>query len=327
MNKAILIIALFAIASITNAASAGRVEALNSLWSTWKNKHKKAYTKTEEPSRFKIFVENLAKIAKMNKQDKTAKFAVNHFADLTSEEFKAKYTGAIYQPQPEAETFTPKAVKLPESVDWRSKGAVTPVKNQGSCGSCWAFSATGAIEGSYFVHKGKLVNFSEQQMVDCAKSAGHGCSGGWPYLAIDYAAKNGIETQADYPYTARDGTCKFNAGKAIKATSGYKMVTPKSSELLKTALVNQPVSVCVQADQSAFQFYKSGVLATGCGASINHAVLAVGYQKVGVLEAFIVKNSWGTGWGNGGYIHLSTVQQLNNGQGICGVLVQPVIAL
>jgi len=326
MNKGLILLALFAIATI---ASAGRNEVLGNLWTAWKLKHKKAYTGAEEQHRFKTFIANIDTIARMNKEHKTAKFGINHFADLTSAEFKKNYTGSahIERNVNQSEVFKPAAIKLPDSVDWRTKGAVTGVKNQGQCGSCWTFSATGAIEGHYFISSGKLVSFSEQQIVDCAHAAGQGCQGGWPYKAIDYVAQNGIETESDYPYTARDGSCKYNSGKAIKATSGHKMVTAHSSDLLKTALVSQPVSVCVQADQSAFQFYKSGVLATGCGASINHAVLAVGYGKVGVLEAFYVKNSWGTGWGNNGYIYLSTVQQINNGQGICGVLVQPVIAV
>jgi C1A family cysteine protease len=323
MNRIILVIALFAFAAFTNA---NRVDSLATLWSTWKTQHNKIYSVSEELTRFGIFVENLEKIVKLNAEHEHAKFGINKFSDLTSTEFGAIYASGAEFVDHNEPTYTPEAIELPDSVDWRTKGAVTHVKDQGQCGSCWSFSATGVIEGTYFIHNGKLLSLSEQQIVDCAHSAGHGCQGGWPYLAVTYAAQNGLESESDYPYTARDGSCKYNSGKAIKVTSGYKFITTKSSDLLKTALVNSPVSVLVQADQSSFQHYKSGVLATGCGAAINHAVLAVGYKKIGALEAFIVKNSWGTGWGDNGYIHLSTVQQINNGQGICGVLVQPMIS-
>jgi len=321
MNKTIL--ALFVIVAIANA---GRLESLSTLWSTWKTQHGKSYMASEELVRFGIFVENLEKIAKMNAESTTAKFAINKFADLTSTEFGLHYSSsALYESNPKISEVEPK-VSLPDQIDWREKGAVTPVKDQGQCGSCWAFSTTGVIEGTYFVNHGKLLSFSEQQIVDCAHNAGYGCQGGWPYLAVQYAAQNGLEVETDYPYTARDGTCKYDSSKALKVTSGYKFITPKSSDLLKTALVDSPVSVLVQADQSAFQFYKSGVVTTGCGASLNHAILAVGYTKVGILEAFICKNSWGTGWGANGYIYLSTIQQINNGQGICGVLAQPMVS-
>jgi len=321
MNK--VIFALFVLVAIANA---GRLDALSTLWSTWKVQHGKFYDNSEELTRFGIFVENLEKITRMNAESTTAKFGVNKFADLTSIEFGLKYANsALFESQAEIHEIQPK-VNLPDEVDWREKGAVTPVKDQGQCGSCWAFSATGVIEGTYFVNHGKLLTLSEQQMVDCAHSAGYGCQGGWPYLAVQYAAQNGLETESDYPYTARDGSCKYDSSKALKVTSGYKFITPKSSELLKTALTESPVSVLVQADQTAFQFYKSGVLATGCGANLNHAVLAVGYGKMGLLEAFYVKNSWGTAWGADGYIYLSTIQQINNGQGICGVLAQPMVS-
>jgi cathepsin L len=275
-----------------------------------------------------IFFENIETIAKLNAQNNGVKFAINKFADLTAAEFKAQYVnGGLYQPEMNAKGFLnyASAGSLPDSVDWRNKGGVTPVKNQGQCGSCWSFSTTGVLEGFYFVNSGKLVPLSEQQIVDCANKAGQGCSGGWPYLALEYAAQYGLESEADYPYSGTDGKCKYNASKAIHVCSGYKFVTPKSTDQLKAAIVNFPVSVLIEADQSVFQFYSSGVISTGCGANIDHAVLAVGYQKVGALEAFIVKNSWGSNWGSDGYVYISTIQQLNQNQGACGILYQPVV--
>jgi C1A family cysteine protease len=324
MNKLFVfaVLALFAIASAT------RGEAVKTLWSSWKSTHKKTYSATEEAKRFKIFQHNIVKIAKLNAKNKDVKFGINKFADLTAAEFKTQYAngGMVTKNVAAEKTVKYDTNNLADSVDWRSKGAVTPVKDQGQCGSCWAFSTTGVLEGFYFVNNGKLLSFSEQQIVDCASSAGYGCQGGWPYKAVDYAAQQGLEEESDYPYTAQDGKCVYNSKKAVKINSGFDYVTPKSSDQLKAALGKQPVSVCIEADQDVFQFYKSGVISTGCGANIDHAVLAVGYQKVGALEAFIVKNSWGTSWGNSGYVYISTIQQLNNGQGACGILYQPVVA-
>jgi C1A family cysteine protease len=329
MNKAILLIVLFAFAGLASATF--KADTLAPMWSAWKNQHKKAYTASEEVMRFGIFIENFNKIQKLNAESEGVTFAVNKFADLTATEFKAIYAsgfiGAAEQTQVSRPSFRRSGAltALPDSVDWRNKGAVTPVKDQAQCGSCWSFSATGALEGFNFVKTGQLLSFSEQQILDC-DTADYGCQGGWMHKAMEYTAANGLETESDYPYTAKDGKCSYDAKKAYQVNSGYSFVTPKSSDQLKAALVNGPVSVAIEADQSSFQFYKSGVLATGCGAALDHGVLAVGYQKVGVLEAFIVKNSWGANWGVDGYIYISTIQQINNGQGVCGILAQPVAA-
>jgi len=331
MNKIILILAIFAFAGIISAVDI-KTSALKTVWKNWKQQNKKLYSAKDEPLKYKIFVENYNKIQKTNtlnaKMGSTVRLAVNKFADLTKSEFKKIYTGARVANK----TITSKAnytkfnvSALPDSVDWRNKGAVTGVKDQGQCGTCWAFSTTGVVEGFWFVKNGTLLSFSEQQIADCATSAGYGCQGGWPYLAVQYVAQAGLETETDYPYTARDGQCKYDASKARKVVSGYQFVTPKSTDQLKAAIVNFPVSVLIEADQDVFQFYKSGIISTGCGANLDHAVLAVGYQKVGVLEAFIVKNSWGHGWGSDGYVYISSIQQLNNGQGACGILAQPMI--
>jgi len=327
MSKVIFALAIIALFSVASASTS--FESLSTLWGVWKSTHGKRYSPAEESHRFNVFQHNLAKIAKLNAQNSGVTFAINHFADLTAAEFKSKYVNGGHIAPSFSEEFLayPTTGSLPDSIDWRNRGAVTPVKNQGQCGSCWTFSATGVLESFYFINNGQLLSFSEQQIVDCATDAGQGCGGGWPYLAIDYAAKYGLETEEDYPYNAKDGTCKYEASKAHKICSGHKMVTPKSSDQLKAALVNNPVSVVIEADQDTFQFYSSGVISTGCGASIDHAVLAVGYQKVGALEAFIVKNSWSSNWGSDGYVYISTIQKLNNGQGACGILYQPVVPI
>jgi len=324
MNRVILLVALFAFAGLASATF--KAEHLNSLWSAWKVQNKKAYTAAEEVTRFGIFIENFNKIHRLNAESEGVKFAVNKFADLTATEFKFKYASSGFsEVQAQAPRLRRDIGALPDSVDWRNKGAVTPVKDQGQCGSCWTFSTTGVLEGFYFVNNGKLLSFSEQQIVDCDTDQDEGCNGGWPYLAVEYAAKNGLEQESDYPYTAEDGDCKYNKAKATKVAGGYQFVTANSTDSLKAALVNGPVSVAIEADQDVFQFYSKGVISTGCGAELDHAVLAVGYQKVGVLEAFIVKNSWGTSWGADGYVFISTINKLNKNQGACGILAQPVI--
>jgi len=310
---------------------ADRHQSFSSMWAIWRAKHNKKYTSAQETIRFGIFIENYYRVQKFNEANDDLQLALNKFADLTPTEFKQKYTGCgHYQSDVnfiDAHTAKIQVGGLPDSVDWRNKGAVTPVKNQGQCGSCWSFSTTGLLEGIYFVKNGKLLSLSEQQIVDCDISQNEGCNGGWPYLAVQYAAKNGIELEDDYPYTARDGNCEFEQSKAVKVTSGYQFVTANSSDSLKAALVNNPVSVLIEADQSIFQLYSQGVIKTGCGAELDHAVLAVGYQKVGLWEAFIVKNSWGEDWGQEGYVYISTIGRLNKGQGVCGILAQPLIAI
>jgi C1A family cysteine protease len=327
MNKVILLIALFAFAGLASATL--RADTLSPLWSAWKVQNKKTYTAAEEVARFGIFIENFNKINRLNAESDGVKYAINKFADLTATEFKQIYASGSFFENHRKEVARHSLRRdlgaLPDSVDWRNKGAVTPVKDQGQCGSCWAFSTTGVLEGFEFVNNGELLSLSEQQIVDCASSAGYGCQGGWPYLAVQYAGQNGLELESDYPYTAKDGTCAFDASKVHKVNTGYQFVTPKSTDQLKAALVTLPVSVLIEADQDVFQFYSSGVIKANCGANLDHAVLAVGYQKVGLLEAFIVKNSWGTSWGSSGYVYISTIQTENQGQGVCGILAQPLI--
>jgi len=315
---------------VIGLASAMKADSYHSLWSTWKTQHKKAYAASEELLRFGIFIENVEKINRLNAENEGVKFAINKFADLTGHEFSTIYaSGAFYENHNkfvQANSITLPVEDLPASVDWRNKGAVTPVKDQGKCGSCWAFSTTGLLEGFYFINNGTLLSFSEQQLIDCDVAYNQACSGGWPYHALMYVGQNGIETEDDYPYIANDdGNCTYNRAKAVPAAKSYKFLS-KSSKQVKAALVNSPVSVAVEADQDIFQFYKSGVIVSKCGSNVDHAVLIVGYEKVGVEEAFIVKNSWGASWGQGGYIYISTYGLANFGNGVCGILSQAVIA-
>jgi len=323
MQKVLIIFALLACSAL--ASTHIDAQEMKSLWSSWKIYYGKAYTLAEEAARFAIFEENYKKVIQNNAVNEEVKFAMNKFADLTSTEFKTIYaSGYTKKNNRVAPTDFEQVGDLPATVDWRSKGAVTKVKDQGQCGSCWTFATTGVLEGFYQITKGKLLSFSEQQIVDCDKND-DGCDGGDPVEALTYTADNGVELELTYPYKAEDGTCKFKKAVAIKTNGGSKLVTAKNTDALKTALVAQPVSVAIEADEDTFQLYSSGVIKSGCGDSLDHAVLAVGYTTVGSDEAFIVKNSWGTSWGQEGYVYLSTSSKLNGGAGACGILSQPVV--
>jgi len=206
---------------------------------------------------------------------------------------------------------------LPTSVDWRTQGIVTPVKDQGQCGSCWSFSATGSVEGAYAQKTGKLVSLSEQQLVDCSTAQGNqGCNGGLMDYAFQYIiSNNGITTEANYPYTATGpNACQTSLASQTAATISSFQDVPQSDEnALQSAVAQQPVSVAIEADQQAFQFYSGGVLTAACGKNLDHGVLAVGYGTDNGVNYWLVKNSWGSSWGEQGYIRLV------RGQDQCGI--------
>jgi C1A family cysteine protease len=222
-------------------------------------------------------------------------------------------------------------VAASSSVDWVSAGAVTPVKDQGQCGSCWSFSTTGSLEGAYYVTYGSLPSFSEQQLVDCDNrqhgGKDMGCNGGLMDNAFTWIKKNGgLCTEASYPYvsgvTKTAGTCQTTCSNVKNSVVvSYTDVPPKSDSAMMQALNQQPVSVAIEADQKAFQLYKSGVFTGECGTNLDHGVLVVGYGTEAGLDYYRIKNSWGTTWGDAGYIYIGRGPQYNNGQGQCGVLL------
>merc|ERR1719353_2310915 len=192
------------------------------------------------------------------------------------------------------------------SVDWTTKKAVTPVKNQGQCGSCWAFSTTGSVEGINAITTGKLESFSEQELVSCAKSYGNqGCNGGLMDDGFKYIIAKGDVLETEYPYTGKTGTCDNSKTKDSETKiTGFKDVTPENEAQLMAAVSKQPVSVAIEADQSGFQFYKEGVFSGTCGTNLDHGVLVVGYGADSGKDYWKVKNSWGTTWGQEGYIRV-----------------------
>jgi len=289
------------------------------------------------------WLENLYIIADHNSKDSSYKLGLNQFSDMTADEFKLYVhgnDGACFKPEERDMIMNvggqdviiddKEPVNAPASVDWTTKGVVTPVKNQGQCGSCWAFSATGAIECGYAIKNGKLNSLSEQQLVDCAgrQYGCAGCNGGQMTGGMQYAADNGgLCSESEYSYTARDGTCKASScGTKYDKNEGVTSVTPYSSTALQTATAEGCVSIGIEADQTAFQHYSSGVLTGTCGTSIDHGVLVVGYGTSGSQQYWKVKNSWGKTWGMEGYVDICRNCDKNGRDGECGILMEPNVA-
>lgn len=279
---------------------------------------------------FSNFMTNLDTFENHDESKHGYSIGITQFADMNKEQFN-EYKGKGCFAKNEmlsvtrgCNSFSSSGNPLPDSVDWRSMGAVTPVKDQGQCGSCWSFSATGAMEGAWAVKTGDLVSLSEQQLVDCSGRYGNmGCNGGLMDSAFDYVIDNGICTEEDIPYTAKGNTCESCSNSAIKLSSCTD-VTSRNQLHLKEAVSRGPVSIAIEADTSIFQHYTGGVISSSaCGTSLDHGVLIVGYgtEADGTMY-WLVKNSWGTSWGDNGYIKIARSESENDA-GVCGIAMQP----
>jgi cathepsin H len=281
--------------------------------------YNKAYSHDELVKRRAIFYDTLAEIKQINSENRGWEAGVNEWSDLTWEEFKGKFLMAPQKCSATAKGNHIMTDKTDDAVDWRLKGVVTPVKNQGSCGSCWAFSTTGAVESASAIATGKLQTVAEQQLVDCAGGFKNmGCRGGLPSQAFQYIMwAGGIQDSASYPYTGRDGQCKFNKAKVVISLKDEVNITERAENELVNAITGRPVSVAYQVSGD-FRSYKSGVYdSKQCKSGpmdVNHAVLAVGYNTTSAgVPYYIIKNSWGTSFGMQGYFWM--VRNKN----MCGV--------
>ncbi|KFK39254.1 hypothetical protein AALP_AA3G220300 [Arabis alpina] len=299
------------------------------MYERWLVENQKNYNGLgEKERRFKIFKDNLQFIEEHNSiPNRTYELGLTRFADLTNEEFRTIYLrrkmkrtrrdpvkGDIY--------LYKEGDVLPDEVDWRAKGAVAPIKDQGNCGSCWAFSAIGAVEGINQISTGELISLSEQELVDCDRGfVNAGCDGGIMNYAFEFIMKiGGVETDEDYPYTATDGIfCNADKNNKTRVVTidGYEDVPRDDEKSVKKAVAHQPVSVAIEASGQAFQLYKSGVLTGTCGISLDHGVVVVGYGSSNGEDYWIIRNSWGSNWGESGYVKLQ--RNIDDPFGKCGV--------
>lgn len=323
----LIIITLAALVACASAASIFDA-TLDSHWADFKVAHGKNYGKDETMRRL-VFEASVRFVNRHNAEAEAGKHTytveVNKFADMTSEEFRAFYNGYnATKAMHSSKGFEHKmsGLKAPDSMDWRSQGYVTPIKDQAQCGSCWAFSTVAGLEGQHFKKTGDLVSLSEQNLVDCSQAEGNqGCNGGLMDNGFTYIKKNGgIDTEDSYPYTAKDGKCKFNKDNVGATVTGFTDVKSESEDALVDALATiGPISVAIDASHMGFQLYKSGVYDQFLCSStrLDHGVTAVGYGALDGKDYYIVKNSWGTVWGMEGYILMS-----RNKRNQCGIATQ-----
>eukprot|EP00931_Biecheleriopsis_adriatica_P122647 TRINITY_DN97653_c0_g1_i1.p1 TRINITY_DN97653_c0_g1~~TRINITY_DN97653_c0_g1_i1.p1 ORF type:complete len:519 (+),score=120.88 TRINITY_DN97653_c0_g1_i1:59-1558(+) len=327
-------------ASTTSTPALRHGQSKEKAFDDFVQRYGKRYASPEERARhFAAFCKNYDIIQERNAAGHGYELGITEFADMTLDEFSATYGSGMIEVNlssmwgdvPKLEALPPLQSQLPVSLDWRDEGAVGKVLNQGQCGACWAFAAAGAIEGAWKIAGGGLLTLSTQQFTDCAggKWGNHGCEGGNPALAFMYARYNDLCTYGSYRYEAVEGTCRQSncaVGVPAGGVRGYKAVAPDDEQALMAAVTTGPVAVAIEADAMVFQLYKGGIIKSpDCGTKIDHGVLLVGYGTEKGTDYWLIKNSWGPLWGDGGYVRLARGV---TGAGECGVLTMssyPVI--
>jgi len=314
-----------AVAAMYPASSATRVE-----FSAWMKKHGKNYHgRSETEKRLQIFSDNLRRIEHLNTRYEKPVYGVNKFSDLAADEFAHLYKMPRFAPST-AEQKRKQGIHkfranitLPTSFDWRQHGGVTPVKNQGQCGSCWAFSTTEAIESAWIIAGKGTQILGPQQIVDCDTND-DGCGGGDPPTAYQYViSAGGQETEANYPYTAEDGSCNFQPSLVAVTIQNWEYVSQNDdiNTMMSGVVSLGPLSICV--DASTWQYYNGGVITSGCGDSLDHCVQLVGYATSSQnVDFWSVRNSWGSDWGENGYLR---VQRANDECGIGDEVTWPCV--
>ncbi|MQL78207.1 hypothetical protein Taro_010648 [Colocasia esculenta] len=325
-------------------------QEMRHLFEEWMVKYDKSYnTLQERQRRLNIFKDNLRLIDEHNhpSNNHTFTLGLNHFADLTNEEFRSTYL--MFQPvnvtHDELMLSTPTSDhrrqhvgrrrgrrSIPESIDWRDKGAVTAVKSQGQCGCCWTFATIATVESLNYIVRGDLITLSEQQLLDC-DDQNFGCDGGFVCRAYEYIERNGgIDTDQNYPYVALNGTCKADLVNAV-SIDDHVYTAYMSEEVMAEVVARAPAAVGVKASSDKFRFYRSGVITGGCGTDLDHVVAAVGYGATEESEweqpheYWIIKNSWSEGWGENGYARIlrNNRRELDGTCGIASYITYPKI--
>nr|XP_043636950.1 vignain-like [Erigeron canadensis] len=308
-------------------------EGLKGMYDRWRAHHNMAEVSHEEKAqRFNVFKANVQHVHKSNKMNKAYTLKLNKFAAMTNHEFRNSYAGskishyrALQGPRKVNSTFMYQdAANLPPSVDWRTQNAVTPAKNQGKCGSCWAFSTVVAVEGINAIRTGELVSLSEQHLIDCNRLSNNGCDGGLMEPAFLFIKNHGgLATELNYPYTCKKGICdQAKIGNQVVTVDGFEDVPQGDEDALLKAVAHQPVSIAMDANGHDVQFYSQGVFTGRCTTDVNHGVAIVGYGETPEgMKYWIVKNSWGPEWGEDGFIRIQ--RGVLDKAGLCGVAIEP----
>ncbi|XP_020109626.1 fruit bromelain-like [Ananas comosus] len=311
-----------------SAASRGKPsDPMMKTFEAWMAQYGRVYSDDDEKMRrFQIFKNNVNYIETFNNgSGNSYTLGTNQFTDLTNNEFIAQHTGALplnIKREPVVSFDDVNISAVPQSIDWRYYGAVTPIKDQGSCGSCWAFSAIATVEGIYKIKTGFLLSLSEQKVLDCAVS--NGCNGGQVNKAYDFIiSNNGVTSTVFYPYKGNQGTCAANRVPNSAYITGYSYVPRNDERSMMYAASNQPIAALIDASGNNFRSYQGGVFSGPCGTSLDHVITIIGYgQDISGTKYWIVKNSWGMSWGEGGYIRMA--RDVSSSAGLCGIAMAPL---